>query len=712
MTDRLVCAAMLVWAGCFGAQAGASEPRPLPARPGGHQDVEIVRMFVSIRVDPKRAAGDESCRSLRPEDLDVVVDGAPARVTDLEPLLPPTRHWLVFDTSQSAEPRRSLAKRSAREYLRAVAADASAELAVATIDEDLRLIVGPTRDVATIEAAIDGIRDGGQSFLRDGLDELLRVVASDRREHVILFWTDGDDASSLASPDDLRDTLASTPNVTIFPIVFRSREGTTRPVLPGAFLYDLARDSGGEVVSIAETRLADRIGEGLARRWVVVFDPPPVVRDGKIAIETPERRCRVQAIRNDAEGREDGPIVPPPNWERVARSGRRASPLTECDPRVIRDRCSLDVASDPGVLYDPRAYRSAEVFSPASFASRRWRVDAQPLDAAPVSPVALVDRVAALAPEIEREEERWHVRHPTLLHGKTFLVDRAKVAVAVEDLGEDYRDFARARIAERAEREIARIAERLRADFPTLSEVEARDAARASGSGRRLLEASRDPSGSDLGDILAAWLGDIPAREVFLEWERDALDALLSGSPRENAGAIWAAARAWLAIPRRARVLAPLVPIRDPRRDVVGFWRVVAPRPVRLLYRASGAKWDDVPDDLVPERPYALELLERLLEATPALRTRLAEEGFRPDLPRYESRDRVRRPDAERPYRRVRVDVGFSRLGTGAATLGLSAVLDVRNGAPEILELDVRGRGAGDLERTLREAAGRLVDLR
>src|SRR6185436_12667893 len=89
--------------------------------------------------------------------------------------------------------------------------------------------------------------------------------------------------------------------------------------------------------------------------------------------------------------------------------------------------------------------------------------------------------------------------------------------------------------------------------FPDLSEEQVKDVARASRAGRRVLDATHAPTDADLARVLAAWLGDVTAKDLLREWERRLVNRRLAGTPAEEVGR-WKRLRDAWAMPQTFRV--------------------------------------------------------------------------------------------------------------------------------------------------------------
>ena len=692
---------------------GSDEPIRDPRAPGDQAIVE--RGLLTLRLDPKGDAAPGECDTLSAGELIVTIGGTPVPVTSLEPVPRPERHWLLLDISESAEGRRREAKRSAAEYVRQVMTPGIDAAALLTVDEDTLLVAAPETDPEAIARRIEAIPAGGSSALRDGLDLVLRQVEGDRHEQLILYWTDGQDNTSLGRIEDLHETLRRAPNATIFPIGLMP----TRTLRPGenplgSFLFDVAKRSGGEVFSSADEKWLDRVRGWIARRFAVAFNPPENVT-GPLALSAPGKRCQLTVLpdpfaRPDAVAGTAAPL--PPAWTRLHAKQRKTTDDAACASapdaapwewplRATPEKlggCMLDVIVPSGPLFGRRLSWRFLMQGTVRVGARDVHVRAPALEALPGSLVEVLD---TLVPS-DGVEPDW--RSPYIVEGSALLAQRARIAASLFATRGDYRDFALQRLHRLAGEELAAIERDFRRTFPELSDREVANVARASRAGRRVVEAARTPTDADLARVLAAWLGDIHAQDLLVEWERRLVNRRLAGSSLEAAGR-WKRLRDAWAMPRQFRVAGPLVLVRDPARDLVGLWRVVLPRPEWFIERASAevtsSEW---PEDRLPERPLGLWLVDELAK-TPGVLSRLS--GYSCTGVEYESMDPAWRSTPEHPYRRVRVALTFdARESTDAGHRAIvQAEIELLPEAPvRLVELGSDVRGDEELSRVLGEA--------
>lgn len=674
--------------------AGAADP-PAPP-PAFEEHAEVTRGIAIVRIDPRRGAPTGACDDLSPADLTVTVGGTPATVTSVERMPRPDRHWLLIDTSGSAEGRRNEAKRSAREYVREVMTSGEDRAALLTVDEDTLLQAGPTSDLKALSESIDRIVTGFDSSLRDGLSDVLLQVEGDRHEHLILYWTDGLDSTSLTTESELMAVLAAAPNATIFPIaLFPERKPGETGRTVGGFLFDVAKRSGAEVFSSSDARWLERVRGWITRRFAVAYAPAVETASGPVAFALRERRCQLTVLP-DPFARADplaGAAQPTPDsWRRIYEKQRRKTDDASCAAAAQGTTwdwpleagpdglvgCLLDVVKAPGPLVNRHDGPGPVDVLPARFALRKVRVTAPPLDALSAS---LDDAFDAFA-------------FDATIEGSAFLTQRARLAASLFAARSDYRDFALARLGDAARHEMRGIELGLARDFPELPPDRIAAAAKASRAGRRALLAAEQPTDADLARVLASWVRDRPAKEVVLAWERRLIGAHLAGTGRPDDAERWIRARDRLAVPESVRVVTPLIALHDPDRDTIGFERIVLPRPEGFEERSLKTRASkDRPDDRLPETPQALWLVDRLL-ADARVASELRAGAYAVAGTTYAELDPAWKANPGHPFRRARVSV---TLVSAARKARLEARADVEAppGMPETL-LAFAAQASGD----------------
>ena len=618
-----------------------------PSKPMAEREV-VERGLALVRLDPKWGARRNECDDLAVSDLSVTVDGRPATVQSVERVPRPIRHWLLIDVSESAEENRKEAKRSAQQYLAQVMTPGLDRASVVTVDEDPILLAGPSTDPKALGAAVSGIASGGWSALRDGLEQILRQIEGDRHEHLIIFWTDGQDVGSLASHEELLATVARVPNATLVTVALVA-PGSRLPPPPlgGATFFEASRRSGGEVFVSSDPRWLDRIRGWIERRFTVAFKPPdsslPPLAPGRgLEIAVSGKRCQV-AFLPDPFGRPDavaGEAPPAPaSWINHAGAAEQPGdvwtwPLAPT-PGAFAG-CVLDLVRAPGPVVRVQGINRGFDVQAADLASRRVRILAPDLEALPQSAAEAIVGLQ-LDPSV-------------LMEGGALLAQRARIATSLFATRPDYHDFARARLLRAANDEVAEIARDVARSYPGLSRDRVDAIARASRAGRRALEAAQTPTDADLVRVLAAWIRDVPAAELLRELESRLIDRRIAEGTDEGLVARWAEVYAHFRTPSETRIETPLALIRDPAQDVVGFVRVVFPRPERFRpFAWLPRNADTSADGRLPMAPYALALVDSVAER-PGVGRILAAHGYRCASIDVRPARPVDRSDPMRPY--------------------------------------------------------------
>jgi hypothetical protein len=545
------------------------------------------------------------------------------------------------------------------------------------------LIAGPTTDPRELADKISDVGPGGWSALRDGLDTVLRQIQGDRHEHVVLYWTDGEDQASALRAEDLLATLGRAKNATVFPISLLPRGARfPPPPLVGAVFTDVARASGGEVFVSSDPSWLDRVRGWLGRRFTVSLEVPTGRSVGRSArkrleLTTPGKRCKVTYLPDPFAGPDPvaGEAMPTPGtWRRLHDKSREADDPA-ClmpDGRASWDwplnvtgtelsGCVLDVVRSSGPIVRERNGSLSYKFQSPRFAARDIRVAAPPLTSLPD------DAAAAVASIIAADDDPGPALSPYFMDGGALLTMRAQIAASLFAGRADYHDFAVTRLARLAQDELRTISADFVKMFPDLPHDQIAAIARASRAGARALASANTPTDSDMARVLAAWIADVQAAELLRRIEGREIDARLAGGSLLDAERRWSAVRGRFAIPSRVRIVAPLALIHDPSQDVVGFVRVVLPRPEGFR------KPDPRPpaqrpreSDRIIGRPLALGMMDDLA-SDPEIGKALADGGYHVVAIEYGELEPPFQHEPNQPFERARVTV---RLAAPAADGG------------------------------------------
>ena len=220
-------------------------------------------------------------------------------------------------------------------------------------------------------------------------------------------------------------------------------------------------------------------------------------------------------------------------------------------------------------------------------------------------------------PLLERLQRGWNsidlalmaqseIAEPSFVQGSTFLQLRSRLGQALM-ARDDYRSWARRRLYE----------ENRRLDQALWKGVDG-DQWEALAPGLDARARMVEPD--DPQRVLAAWLGDIDADVLAQRIETRVVGAFLADPGSQDLAAWrarvehlahfvrrqWKRWAEWFPIATDQRVVVPLVPVYDRRRDRVGYYRVVLPAPgVRhARHTPPPHRW--------PDAPLALMLVEEL----------------------------------------------------------------------------------------------------
>ena len=428
--------------------------------------------------------------------------------------------------------------------------------------------------------------------------------------------------------------------------------------------------------------------------------------DGSMPIEvaiSPTHRYQLERWWS-AGGSCGEPMLQPPDDWRLELVGRRAR---GCLPGMVLEF---------GNLWSPRQGRVWHNEKPR-IETVAVEVSLPPTERLPTRPWALLPELADRLGSTDATGHDWRAV-PQFVHGGSLLEMREALAATALALP-DYRRLAEAQLQQRAEQRLEELARRLALAVPAATPEQIDLAVRASARGQAVLAATQPTPSASVDDV-AAWLGDVPAVELFRGWEMEAMRRALERPEDWVAGVGWEAfIRSWqriqpyFAAPVSARTLGLLLPARDLGSDRVGYWRVVLPRPAwiheRMVWGAAAILRHS--NDLVPPNPYGVWMLGAL-EAR-GLSPAALLDGFRLVGMHYRLAGFQRVADPRQAYQRFELVMRFEpmaasgqlqRVGTERARpsgFELSAQI-IDNDAPQIQSMRVRGGAPAILHQRLR----------
>lgn len=609
--------------------------------PVAGERVRVERALLPVRIFPP------DCPPTALVRVEVEEGGLPCRAVAFDAAPAPRVHALLIDNSATMAPLLAKLEQAVADYLQRIP---PGDLAlVATFADDLVLRAALSTDRA---AQLDAVRDlpvGYRTALLDALHSTVRYLEPRSEPKVIVLFTDGADNSSITSGAGtaLLEAARDVAGLTLFTILIDDGAGAQPASLE--LLRSIGESTGGALFEARGARAVGQafaeIAERLSAEAGLSYEPPPfgtgegedgsthrwrevVVRlpaDSPCRVELPRARRLagrapvraaseplIEALDDEAalpavlddycevghrcwRPIETLSFPPPAAWPGQAAEAPR---FTLLSPPYYFSGRALDVVAEPGARYDETALAANRYLlrddAPAVIEPREFVMALPDLEEVQASFHSAVDVL-----------ERWMLRgggHASaFVQGQTWLELRPWLARAIYRSRTDYSRWADERLAA----EWRRHAERLLAPYLAQASAEQQRRAREG-----LLEHRAAPGGAESPAVLAEWIADTPARDVALGLEARVADRMreLAAADRERERqrleAFWPHLVQWFATPTRVRLVTPLFPLYDAARDVVGFERIVLPRP-----RPSGAP----PLDPVPPHPFGMRVLLRLL---------------------------------------------------------------------------------------------------
>jgi Ca-activated chloride channel homolog len=237
-------------------------------------------------------------------DFAILEDGVAQRLSLFTRERLPISLAVLIDSSLSMEDSLPAVKTAALRLLRALHASDQAE--VVEFNQHFAVRQDFTSDQALLEAALQGIRAGGNTGLYNALyltlkDPRFRPRPDALIRQAVVVLTDGEDTSSLVDDDQILE-LARKSDVTVFTISLsrpprRPVPLTEPPSRATFFLNALARETGGR--SYYPTGLAqldgvyDKIAEDLRTQYALGYVSSNPARDGRY------RRLAIQVAQDN-----------------------------------------------------------------------------------------------------------------------------------------------------------------------------------------------------------------------------------------------------------------------------------------------------------------------------------------------------------------------------------------------------------------------------
>jgi len=657
-----------------------------------------------VRVEPTWLAEPGECLGLTVSDLKVSLRGE--RIDDpallrLDRELEPTIHALLIDTSRSMIGKLDRAREAATGYVEWLE-PVHERAMVVSFDESVLLHQVVTDDPRRLSESIAEVRMSRDTSMYDALAYTLRELFVYRDRPVVLLLTDGVDSNSLHEREDIFDLVARRRDLTIFTIGLAlppiTRSSPSGQVTAKKFLQRLSGRTGGKFFDAPTPsrleRVYRRIREQLDNEAILsVVDVDSEAEPGKVRVGAVGYGCKVRVLRDFSEDRgisdetvASGPSFPirpdeilldPLKELRVDETDEacgEGGPWQLDDEGCLLGGCIFDVTMDYGALYDPFPFGWVGGNAWLRLRSRPIRIPIPPVAELPEQPDRILDALATQAVAVagreididprrrpRSEHGRPYHDYPGLIHERTFFDIRPALAQALY-AREDYREWTLGRLREEAAGELEYLEQRLRRLAPERSDEEIDAVLLQSEEARTILARASQPSVIDVERHLAAWLGDVPAHDLFVRWEARQILRLLDGrASGDDFVASWRELRKVFFLPSYTRALTVLAPGYDPGTRRIGLWRVTLPRLGWLKERVSG--YDDHPEfsvlplDLNPELPLGYWVVRNIVENDPDLAARLRSSSYVGASVSYELLGKPKKHGPLRAFQRSRVTI-------------------------------------------------------
>ena len=255
--------------------------RPIPS-PASRSAIrlDVQRVLVPVTVTDSH---EHLVQGLTKDEFRVFDEGAERQISEFYRDESPISVGIVFDASTSMLRRMDASRRAIAAFLARCMPDD--EFFLIRFGDRAEQLHGFTRDVATIEQLVDGIKAGGWTALYDainlGMSHMSRAANTNK---VLVILSDGGDNNRRYTEGEIR-SLVQEGDVRLYTISIFDRSPT---------LQKLADSSGGRAFRIRKldelADVAETISEELHSRYVLGYAPPDYPRDGKY------RRVTVQLV--------------------------------------------------------------------------------------------------------------------------------------------------------------------------------------------------------------------------------------------------------------------------------------------------------------------------------------------------------------------------------------------------------------------------------
>ncbi len=276
------------------SRGGDLAAQSLPAFRGR---ADLVSVDVSVHQRGRPVIG------LTATDFELLDNGAPQRITELVYETLPIDVTVALDVSESVT---GAVLNQLRQSVRDLTQDLTPRdrFRLLTFNVQINRLIDFGAPVSAIDPAFDSIHASGGTAVFDTIAVALTTPSSPDRRQLVVVFSDGEDQSSVTSPETLLEVARrTTPTLGLVFPSFRLRTGgMSPPSSPAAeararMYADLAKEAGGfvETVNTGQSLGAAfrRILQDFRQSYVLYFAPAGVERSGFHTINVRVRRSGV-----------------------------------------------------------------------------------------------------------------------------------------------------------------------------------------------------------------------------------------------------------------------------------------------------------------------------------------------------------------------------------------------------------------------------------
>jgi len=261
-----------------------SKTPPKTENPAPSADLRVETNLVLIPVSVSDPL-NRPVTGLERENFNIFDDGAQQKITAFSMEDSPVAVGLVFDTSGSMGSKLHQSRMAAKAFF--TTSNPEDEFFLVEFDSSPRLAVPLTSDSGSIENELVFTKSKGSTSLLDGVMLALHEIRKSKKtKKALLIISDGGDNNSRYTESEVKNLLAETDcmvySIGVFEAVLMGR--TPEEMGGSDLLAKISEATGGRLFPSSPAELPDiaqKIGVDLRNRYVLGYQPPSQMRDGK-----------------------------------------------------------------------------------------------------------------------------------------------------------------------------------------------------------------------------------------------------------------------------------------------------------------------------------------------------------------------------------------------------------------------------------------------